>query len=135
MRVDVPKQAQRKISCHGYDDLILVFCSAERVNSLLIHAAGRTIAMVDALNRRTTYSYNARDQRIKTTYADGSEVAEEFDAVSRRSASVDQAGTRTAYAYDKLGRLTSVTDTLNQVTAYGWTSPLIRATKLKLKAV
>ncbi len=44
----------------------------------------------------------------------------QYDAVGRRTVSIDQMGYRTGYEYDALNRLTGVVDALSQRTSYGY---------------
>ena len=53
-----------------------------------------------------------------TQFHDTSTTADEFDAMSRKTASIDQNGRRTEYGYDGLGRLTDVRQFLNGDTLY-----------------
>lgn len=80
--------------------------------------AGRAISSIDANNRETRYTYDARHRMTKATYPDGTLVTQVYDGANRVIAKTDQAGKTTQYGYDAAGNLTSVTDALLQPTSF-----------------
>jgi RHS repeat-associated protein/uncharacterized repeat protein (TIGR01451 family) len=57
----------------------------------------------------TQYQYDANNRRIKTTYPDGTFTRVAFNAMGKRSDSIDALGRTTHYDYDDSGRLIKTT--------------------------
>lgn len=82
----------------------------------------RLAAVVDAKGHRTTFTYNARGQRLSVTNPDGKAMDYTRDALGRvtreqwRSTPSEFA----AYRYDGAGNVLEVTDALNHTTVYGY---------------
>ena len=73
--------------------------------------AGRRTSMTDALNRTTTFEYNARNQITDVTYPDGTRLQNEYDGNSGRLIStIDQIGHATRYTYSARGDIATLTD-------------------------
>lgn len=87
---------------------------------------GNLTAVIDPLNRTTSYQYDARNRLIRHTSPDpdgtGPAVASftgySYDAVGNLTTVGDALGQTTRYGYDALNRRVSVTDSLNQITRY-----------------
>ncbi|MFN3713390.1 MAG: RHS repeat-associated core domain-containing protein [Alcanivoracaceae bacterium] len=90
-----------------------VINALEQRHSFEYDANGNLVMETDANGHETRYTYNSLDQKVSTRFHDGSTVSDEYDALSRKTAGVDQNGTRTEYDYDALGRLTTVRQFLN----------------------
>ena len=75
-------------------------------------AAGREIARIDELGRRTEYAYDAAGRLIKTIYPDATPAdpldnpctQTEYDAAGQVTAQIDERGNRTEFGYDAAGR-------------------------------
>jgi RHS repeat-associated protein len=81
---------------------------------------GNVQATVDALNRRTTFGYDALNRQITTTDALGAVSSTSYDAAGNVATTTDQLGRTTSYGYDADNRQVTKTDALNEVstTAY-----------------
>ena len=82
------------------------------VKTLTYDAAGRVATESDALGRIVTHTYDLRDRRVKTAYADNTTetvlygTGVDANLVVRRK---DRAGAVTKYDYDAAGRAVTVT--------------------------
>jgi YD repeat-containing protein len=70
-------------------------------------SSGNKTAEVDALNRRTTYLYDASDRLIKTTFADNTFTEITYDFRNNKLTEKDELGRITKYEYDLAGQLKS----------------------------
>lgn len=71
-------------------------------------------AVTDAMNRTTSFAYDAAGRRTGVTDSLNRTTATVYDAAGNAVASVDPLGERTTFAYDALGRVTGVTDALRR---------------------
>jgi RHS repeat-associated protein len=69
---------------------------------------GRAISRTNALGRTTYYRYNATGEVTKTTFADGTSIADTYDSQGRKTSETDQNGLTTSYGYDPSGPLITV---------------------------
>ncbi len=92
-------------------------------------AAGRRATMVDARGNAsggnptahtTTYVYNALDELISTTNANGDVTMFGYDSVGNRTSVTDPDNHTTSYGYDKANELTTVTAPGPATTSYGY---------------
>ena len=110
----------------SYDDADRLMATTDalgKVTTFAYDAAGNQTAVTDALNHITQFVYDAENRRIQTVHPDGTFDAASYDALGRQISATDQAGKITEYGYDALGRLTSVTQSLNGspiTTAYAY---------------
>ncbi|MFP4440651.1 MAG: FG-GAP-like repeat-containing protein, partial [Chloroflexaceae bacterium] len=72
-------------------------------------ANGNRTAMIDPLNRRTVYGYDAANRLIETRFPDTSTITHTYDWRGNVIFTQDQAGHITAYAYDLAGQLVAET--------------------------
>jgi RHS repeat-associated protein len=79
---------------------------------------GRRSAAIDALGRRTEFSYDAAGRLVRTTFADGTTREERYDSGGRRTERQDEDGRVTTFEHDALGRLIAVRDPLGARTTY-----------------
>ena len=111
---------------YGYDDAdrrTTVTDAAGKITTSAYDAAGNQSFVLDALQHKTQFLYDAANHRVQTLYADTTSDFVQYDALGRQAAKTDQAGKLTQYGYDPLGRLTTVTQFLNNqplVTSYGY---------------
>jgi RHS repeat-associated protein len=91
-----------------------------RTTSFTFDANGNRVTMTDANNQTVRYEYDLLDQETKAIYPNGSETTTSYDPTGNIVAKTDASGKVTRYAYDKVGRLTQVTDAPGQVTRYGY---------------
>lgn len=77
----------------------------QEAKSLLWQSAADYQSADDTRARMTSYGYDARGNRVSTTYPDGSSESMHFDAENRKAWSDDRRGFRTTFAYDDAGRL------------------------------
>ena len=111
---------------YGYDDAdrrTTVTDAAGKITTFAYDAAGNQSFVLDALQHKTQFFYDAANRRVQTLYPDSTSDFVQYDALGRQAAKTDQAGKLTQYGYDPLGRLTSVTQFLNNqplVTGYGY---------------
>jgi RHS repeat-associated protein/uncharacterized repeat protein (TIGR01451 family) len=93
------------------------------VTTFSYDAAGNRTSVTDALNHTTQFIYDSTNRRIRTISPDQTSESTAFDAMGRLSARTDAAGKITQYGYDAIGRLSSVTQFLNNqplVTSYAY---------------
>jgi RHS repeat-associated protein/uncharacterized repeat protein (TIGR01451 family) len=86
-------------------------------------AAGNQTSITDALQHTTTFVYDSDNRRLQTVYPDQTTDSVGYDALGRQASKTDQAGKITQYGYDPVGRLTTVTQFLNNnplVTSYAY---------------
>ena len=76
-------------------------------------AAGQIVAIVDPLEHRRSFVYDALGRLRAQTDAWGAATRFEYDAVGNRTALVDPLGNATTYSYDALDRLTAETIVLD----------------------
>ncbi|CUV66609.1 hypothetical protein BN3087_960003 [Sulfurovum sp. enrichment culture clone C5] len=70
-------------------------------------ARGNKIEEVDARGNRTQYAYSTSNKLILTTYADGTTESKSYDAMGNLLSQTNRDGETTGYEYDKADRLTS----------------------------
>ena len=110
--------ARNNSTSYGYDDAgrrTSVTDAAQKTTTFTYDAAGNQTSMLDALQHLTQFSYDAANRRVQTQYPDQSSDSVGYDALGRQTSKTDQAGKITQFGYDALGRLTSVTQFLNNV--------------------
>ena len=103
---------------YGYDDAgrrTSITDAAQKTTTFAYDAAGNQTSMLDALQHLTQFFYDAANRRIRTQYHDQSSDSVAYDDLGRQTSKTDQAGKVTQFGYDALGRLTSVTQFLNNV--------------------
>jgi len=84
-------------------------------------AQGNMLTVTDALNQTTSYEYNKLNQRIKTTYPDGSILEEPKNISGMPIKKIDENGNETTYGYDTtrtVPLLNSVTLPNGAITSY-----------------
>lgn len=85
--------------------------SAPAITRITYDSSGRRTSITDALNRTTSFEYNARNQVVLTTNPDGTQARRDYDAASGRlTASIDALGHATRYTYTALGEMATLTD-------------------------
>ncbi len=92
-------------------------------------AAGQPTTFTDPLNRVTSYTYqyfSGKGDLTQVTYPDGTTNQYQYDSTfHHQTVSVDERGDRTTMTYNTTtGDLLTVTNPLNQVTSYTWSSGL-----------
>ena len=80
-------------------------------------ANGNQTNVVDALNRTNAYTYDALNRQSKMTYPDATSETYGYDALDRKVAVTNQAGIVTRFGFDALGRLVTVTNAFGTSTA------------------
>ncbi|HEY3039666.1 MAG TPA: RHS repeat-associated core domain-containing protein [Pyrinomonadaceae bacterium] len=80
----------------------------DKVTSYEYDANGNKTATVDALDRRTTYTYDAANRLTRTTYPNNTSINYTYNFRDHKLTETDQAGRVTTYTYDKSGQLTKV---------------------------
>jgi RHS repeat-associated protein len=83
-------------------------------------AAGQLTSMKDALNRTTSYQYDAAGRKLRVTHPDGAIEQMRYDLAGRIVEQKDALNRATTFGYDQNGRLLSVTDAAGGVTSYGY---------------
>jgi RHS repeat-associated protein len=83
-------------------------------------AAGRRISFLDASNRETRYTYDARDRVTRTTFSDNTFTETAYDGMGRPATSTDQEGRVTRSTYDDVGNLLSVLDARGGLTQFAY---------------
>lgn len=111
---------------YGYDDAdrrTTVTDAAGKITTFGYDAASNQTSILDARQNLTQFVYDGANRRVQTLYPDNSSDLVQYDALGRQSSKTDQAGKLSQYGYDPLGRLTTVTQYLNDqalVTSYGY---------------
>jgi RHS repeat-associated protein len=75
---------------------------------------------VDALNNRTTYTYNVMNRLTQIVQPGNLTTTFTYDTRGRRTSDTDANSKVTSYGYDDADRLLSVTDANSGLTAYGY---------------
>ncbi len=83
-------------------------------------ANGRRTSFVDGNDRETRYEYDARDNLIKTVYADATSVSRTYDGNGHTLSVTDQEGRSTRYTYDEMGNVTAVLDEQGKTTQFSY---------------
>jgi RHS repeat-associated protein len=105
--------------------------TSQLTTSYYYDAAGRRVAVTNALNQGTTYAYDANgnqtnvvdalghatgyvfdalNQQVQLIYPDGTGESYGYDGLGLKVSSTNQSGIVTRYGFDALGRLTAVTN-------------------------
>ena len=90
------------------------------ITTFTYDARGNRLTSADALNETTTYTYDVMNRLTKITAPDGSTTQFAYDYRGRRISVTDANGKTTAYQYDDADRLVAVTDPAGHLTVYGY---------------
>ncbi|MFZ3265601.1 MAG: IPT/TIG domain-containing protein [Terriglobales bacterium] len=86
-------------------------------------ARGNRISVIDPINgsaHPTNFTYDIMNRLLGITYPNGTSVGFGYDNRGRRISATDQNNKTTTYAYDDADRLLSVTDPLNNLTQFNY---------------
>jgi len=83
-------------------------------------AAGRRMAVTNALNQGTRFAYDANGNQTNVIYALGRTNTYVFDALNRQTKIIFPDSTAEAYGYDGLNRKVTVTNQASIVTRFGF---------------
>ncbi len=125
--------AEQQVTTYTYDSLYRLLQTenaAGETQSQSYDALSRRLSSTDAANTVTRYQYDSLNRLITTTlnYQDGEPVDNQsniqlsvsYDALSRRTKTLDARQNPINYGYDGLGRTIAITDALDNVTRYSY---------------
>ncbi len=81
-----------------------------QVTRFAFDANGNQTNMVDFLGRTYTYVFDPLNRQTQILYPDGTSESTGYDGLDRKISSTNQAGIVTRFGFDALGRLTAVTN-------------------------
>jgi RHS repeat-associated protein len=108
-----PPTITKQITYFGYDAAgrrVAVTNALGAVTRFEYDANGNQTNIVDALGRSTGYDYDALNRQTKITCPDGTSESTGFDGLDRKVAVTNQAGIVTRFGFDALARLIAVTN-------------------------
>ncbi len=94
--------------------------TSELLTSYSYDAAGRRVAVTNALNQGTTFAYDANGNQTNTVDALGHTTAYVYDGLNQRTKIIYPDNTSESYNYDALGRKVAGTNQAGIVTRFGF---------------
>jgi len=116
----VPPTITERITYYGYDAAgrrIAITNALGEVTNSAYDANGNQTNVVDALNRTNKFEYDALNRQVKVIYPDGTSESTGFDGLDRKLAVTNQAGFVTRFGFEAVGRLAAVTNALGTAQA------------------
>ena len=89
---------------------IAVINAINETNRFAYDEVGNQTNMVDALGRTNIYTFDRFYRQVRMTFSDGSGESIAYDGLNRKVGVTNQAGVVSQFAYDGLGRLVAVTN-------------------------
>lgn len=119
-RIASTKDAMGRITSYTYDNNGRTITLVDPLNRSIktdYDMLGRVLKRTDAAGNNTSYVYDDVNRSVRVTTPEGTSITNYNDRHGQTLKVVDALGNQTKYSYDKNGNVTQITDALNQVVA------------------